>query len=387
MTISLWLDTQSKKPKEEYDIIVVGAGIAGSAAAYFLGQRKDLKVAIVDTATAGSAASGRSAGFVLRGMMAYYNQAVKAYGRANAKWIFQFTEETQAQLLEFAQKHGNTFSLERQGSYLLASDLDELQDLAESCELMKEDGFDVEYLKEDPIDRGFYGALHNPGDLAINPLQLVKALLAASGSTVYEGEQVFQIAWNNNQPLLLTQNRQLSAGRVLLCTNVSLPLLLPEFSTMIKAVRGQVITTRPLEEQVLDKLCYANYGHEYFRQLPDGRLLLGGCREPFIKEESSYADAVTVNVQSALLQYLKDRFPEIAGATIDYRWSGTMAFTEDGLPLMGELNDKPGVLYVSGCNGHGLGYSMALSKLLVDYALDGVKAGLFDSRRFVPVKK
>jgi len=111
--------------------------------------------------------------------------------------------------------------------------------------------------------------------------------------------------------------------------------------------------------------------------------LLGGCREPFLKDEVGYADMVTLDVQGALQNYLKDRFPELAGVSIDYRWSGIMAFTEDGLPLLGELSDKPGVVYVTGCNGHGMGYAMALSKLLVAYAMDGVNPGIFDSRRLL----
>lgn len=383
MTISLWLDSQSEKKKEEYDVLVVGAGITGASAAYWLSQRKDLKIAVLDGGVAGGGASGRSGGFILRGVMAYYNKTVKTYGRETAKWVIQFNQKTQDYLDEFIDKHGNAVSYEKSGSYLLAASIEELQDLAESAKLMKEDGFELEYFKEDPIDRGYYGALHNPNDLGVDPVALIKALIKASNAVLVENEQVFQITWSNNQPVLETQNRLLSAARVLLCTNAYLPLLVPELNPHIKAVRGQILVTRPVEERLLDKLCYANYGYEYFRQLSDGRFLLGGCREPFIGEETGYADMVTPNVQGELQNYLKDRFPELAGANIDYRWSGVMAFTEDGLPLIGELNDKPGVVYVTGCNGHGMGYSLSLSRLLVDYAMDGAKLGIFDSRRLL----
>jgi gamma-glutamylputrescine oxidase len=381
MTISFWLDAQTEKEKEEYDIVIVGAGIAGASAAYWLSQKKDLKLGIFDSGITCGGASGRNGGFILRGVMSYYNKLVQAHGRDIASSLLQLNHQTQQYIEEFAQKFGNSFALEKCGSYLLAASLDELQDLSESAELMKEDGFDLEYLKSDPIDRGFYGAIENPGDLGVNPYQLVKALLEASGLAVHENEQVFQIGWKNHQALLRTQKRLISAGRVLLCTNAYLPLLVNEMSGMGKPVRGQILVTRPIEERVLDKLCYANYGQEYFRQLPDGRFLLGGCREPFIDEEENFADTVTANVQGSLQNYLKDRFPEVAGANIDYRWSGTMYFTQDGLPLIGEVPDKPGVVYLAGCNGHGMGYSLALSKLLVEYALDGAKPGIFDSRR------
>ena len=386
MTISLWLDNPAGKVKEEYDLIVVGAGISGAASAYWLSRRKDLKLAVLDTGVAGSGATGRSSGFVLRGVMAYYNKMVKTYGRETARSIMQLNEQTQAYIAEFAESFGNSFSLNKCGSYLLAASLEELQDLGESAELMKEDGFELELFKEDPIDRGYYGAIHTPNDIGVNPRALVKALIAASGATLYENEQVYQIAWSNNQPLLHTQHRHLSASRVLLCTNAYFPLLQPELASFIKPVRGQILVTRPLQERVIEKLCYANYGYEYFCQLEDNRLLLGGGREPFEDEEVGFADTVTPAIQTELQEYLKDRFPEFAGASIDYRWSGVMGFTSDGLPLIGELTDKPGVVYLTGCNGHGLGYSMSLSKLLVEFALDGAKPGIFDSRRLTGVK-
>lgn len=387
MTISLWLDAQEKKQIETFDALVVGAGITGSAVAYWLGKRNGLKVALLDTNSAGSGASGRSPGFVLRGVMAYYNKLVKAYGREQARWIMQFSEESQAHLAEFAARHaGAAFEYEACGSYLLAASIEELHDLAESAELMKEDGFEVEYLKDDPIHRGFYGALFNPADVGVNPLLLVKALIEASGAVLYENEEVFHIEWENNQPILYTQRRVLSAPRVLLCTNAYLPLLFSDFAAVLKAVRGQILVTRPLKEKVLSRLCYANFGYDYFRQLPDGRLLLGGCREPFADEEVGYADNVTRPVQGALQNYLKTRFPEFMGMKIEYRWSGTMGFSTDGLPLIGELQDKPGVVYAAGCNGHGMGYSLSLSKLLVEFAFDGANPGAFDSRRLTPIR-
>lgn len=383
MTISLWLDTQTEKPKEEFDVLIVGAGVMGAAAAYWLSLRQGLKIAVIDTSRQAAGASGRNGGMVLRGVMSYYNKAVKTHGRDTARWILKFNEQTQAHLADFSNTYGNNFSFEKCGSYLLAASLEELQDLSESAQLMKEDGFDVEYIKDDPIDRGFYGALYNPCDIGLNPVKLVSALLQTSKATVYESEQVFRINASDNKTVLHTQKRILSAAKILLCTNAFLPLLLPEFQNILRPVRGQILVTRPLKERVLEKICFANFGYEYFRQLPDGRFLLGGSREPFIEEETSYADMVTANVQGALRNYLKDKFPELAGEGIDYKWSGTMCFTQDGLPVLGELEDKSDVYFVSGCNGHGMGYSMALSKMLVECALDGASPGIFNSQRLL----
>jgi glycine/D-amino acid oxidase-like deaminating enzyme len=385
MTISVWIDGTTKQERQ-VDVAIVGGGIAGATAAYWLSRRQKLKTIIVEQQTAGAGATGRSAGFIMRGIFAYYNQAVKTYGRETAKYIFQFNEETLAHIKDFASERGNHFDYDPCGSYLLACSIDELSDLTESAQLMQEDGFACEYLKEDPIDRDFYGAIHNAGDAAINPAKLVHALIDASSTTVIEREQVFEIQSNADGVTLRTPNYIVHAGKVLLCTNAYTPLIERWFTDKLKPVRGQIMVTKPVGKQVVDKLCYANYGYEYFRMLPDGRFLLGGCREPFKNEETgTYADMVTQPVQKALQNYLRDRFPDVAGTSIEFRWSGLMAFTFDGLPLLGELPPLPNVYFAAGCDGHGLGYSFSLSKLLVDLALDGAPAGIFSIDR-LPAK-
>jgi glycine/D-amino acid oxidase-like deaminating enzyme len=66
---------------------------------------------------------------------------------------------------------------------------------------------------------------------------------------------------------------------------------------------------------------------------------------------------------------------------IDYRFSGVIDFTADGLPLVGELRKWPGTFYGLGMNGHGLGYGMNMSRLLVEVAMDGRTPGIFDGDR------
>lgn len=385
MTISVWIDGTDKQERR-VDVAIVGGGIAGATAAYWLSQRQGLKTLIIEQQTLGAGATGRSGGFVLRGIFAYYNQAVKNYGRDTAKYIFQFNEETLRLIKDFAAKHGNHFDYDPCGSYLLACSLDELSDLDESAQLMQEDGFVCDYLKEDPIDRDFYGAIHNAADAAINPAKLVYALIDAAKPDVLEREQVYDIQSTTDGVILRTQHHIVHADKVLLCTNAYTPLIERWFTDKLKPVRGQILVTKPINKQVVDKLCYANYGYEYFRMLPDGRFLLGGCREPFKNEETgTYADMVTQPVQKALQNYLRDRFPDVAGTSIEFRWSGIMAFTFDGLPLVGELPPLPNVFFAVGCNAHGLGYSFSLSKLLVDLALDAEPAGIFSINR-LPAK-
>lgn len=386
MTLSVWLDdnieTASEKKHEKVDVVIIGGGVIGSGAAFLLSQR-NLNVVLLEANKVGGGASGRNAGFVMRGIQTYYNSAVKLYGRDKAKFVYEFAQDNLKQLKAFADRHGSDFEYEECGSYLLASSLDELEDLAQSAELMVSDGFELTLFKEDPIDRDFYGAIFNPCDVAVHPYKLVKALIAESTASVFENEPVIRLEADaaSRTVHVRTAHRIIEAERVLLATNAYAPFLNSWFQDKLKAVRGQILVTQPLKKQILTSICYANYGFEYFRQLKDRRLLLGGCRQLLVDEEVGYADIVTKPVQQALGNYLKDRFPDIAGVPIDYRFSGVMAFTIDGLPMVGELDKVPGVFFCVACNGHGLGFGLNMSRVLVELAMDGTGPGLFSPDR------
>lgn len=390
MTLSIWLDERSTGQEilDEVDIAIIGGGITGCAAAYLL-QKSDatrgLKVALFESRRIASGSTGRNAGFVLRGIQAYYNHAVKLYGRDIASEVFRFAEENQRQIRIFAESTADDLELAECGSYLLASSLEELDDLRQSAALMKEDGFEVDFLVDDPIERDFYGAIFNPKDFALNPVKLARALLSKSSAAIYEEEEVFAVkkSASGGKLAISTNKRSLVANKVLLCTNAYAALGSYALAEKLNVVRGQILVTRPLKKRLeaLDSICYANYGFEYFRQLPDNRLLLGGCRQQFMDEERGFGDSVTRSVQQALESYLKHRFPECAGTPVDYRFSGLMAFTNDGLPLVGEHEGLPGVFCAVGCNGHGLGFGLNLARLLINVAINGASAGTFSVNR------
>jgi gamma-glutamylputrescine oxidase len=387
MTVPYWLDAHVPKQTHEVDVAIIGGGIFGATAAYWLSKRKGLKCAVVEMRRPGWGASGRNGGFVLRGLVAYYNHAVEMYGRETAKWIFQFNEESLSYMKEFAGAYGERFHYDNCGSYLLACSLEELAHLEQSAQMMQDDGFAVDYIKHDPFDRGYFGALFNPCDAGVHSGLLVQTVFEAVGVKVFQDTEVFRIDSNayGGRVTVEAHGLALKADRVLLLTNAYAALLEPSFVPKLRAVRGQVMVTKPLKKRIMNHLGYANYGYEYFRQLPDNRFLLGGCREPYIAQEVGFADMLTPYIQTAQRNYLKDHFPEVAGMPIDYAWSGIMAFTDDGLPLLGRLS--PGVFYAVGCNGHGMGYSFGLTKLLVEHALDGRDLGVFDAHRQMTVRK
>ncbi|QQR60081.1 MAG: FAD-binding oxidoreductase [Candidatus Melainabacteria bacterium] len=389
MTNSIWFDSKGREartedsPVKEFDVAIIGGGILGVSCAYFLSKRKNLKVALIEQKCLAYGSSGRNAGFVLRGIETYYNQCIDKYGREKAKYVYAFAEESQAVLRRFVDECKIDFEYDPCGSYVLADSIEELEDLEKSYELLRQDGFGVELIKADPTDRGFYGALLNGGDFGIHPVKLVRALAQFSKVELLENEPVQRIETqrSSQKTLIHTNNEKILAGKTLIATNAYTPYLEPWFGPKLQVARAQMLSTYPLKNEILDRVCYANYGWIYFRQLKDKRLLLGGKRNTQLQEEVGLADIVTAPIQIALEEYLTDRFPEAAGVGIQYRWSGSMAFTSDGLPLLGKLPQHPEVYFAVGCNGHGMGYSTNMAQQLVALALDGKEPSVFCANR------
>lgn len=360
MSVSAWQQPETEKsPVRECDVAVIGAGIVGAYTAYRLGQR-GRKVALVESRFPAAGATGRNAGMMLMGQAENYYRGVENWGRASAFARWQKTVENRQRTLELIDKFNLEDTIERCGSVVLGIDAQEAQELEASYQLMREDGFNVEFSPGDTYERGFIATLVQPEDCGINPAKLVQSLVAHftdfPDCHLYDSCEVFAIeATDDNKVLVRGRGQSFKAEQVCLCTNAFSPLLNPFFKDKIFPKRAQMLLTTPLSFTVINTLAYANYGYEYFRQLPDGSFMLGGCRKAFQEQEIGWDENPSDNVQNALEQFLARHFPDVAkSAQIVRRWAGIMGFTEDSQPLVGSLPQQPNVHYACGFTGHGL---------------------------------
>ncbi len=105
------------------------------------------------------------------------------------------------------------------------------------------------------------------------------------------------------------------------------------------------------------------------RQLADGTVVAAGARQARRRRRSGYLESPTAEVQGALDAFLAATFPGLAASPVRSRWAGIEAFTDDGLPRIGEVPGVPGVLYAAGLNGHGLCLGFLLGRHLARRAL------------------
>ena len=378
MTVSYWQDASSDQTIE-CDVCVVGAGIVGLYLARLLagqGQR----VCVLEARHIAAGASGRNAGMVLTGTGYYYHDAIRLYGHDLAREIWRFSLHNREIARGLSEEFGTLW--EQNGSLLLALNDTEAEDLERAAEAMQDDGIEAKFTLKDPTKRGFVAAVAQPGDAGIHPVKFAQALAASSGAAIYEQCEVHDIHPLEGGGVELKSRRvSVRCRAAALCTNAYAPLMHPYFEGKVAPTRGQILCTEPLGTRILSQMCYGDYGYEYFRQLPDGRLLLGGWRHHFRDAEVGYEDRTTADIQAGLEGFMARYFPEAVGARISHRWSGTMGFSSDGIPLVGSLPDLPDVHFAVGFTGHGLGFGLATAERLASYILFGKELGWLDARR------
>lgn len=380
MTVSIW-HAEGREPLREVDFLVVGAGLAGCWAAYFATQA-GRSVIVTEARDVALGASGRNAGFMITGLDTYYHRAVERYGEAVSEEIWRLSETTHRYQREMIHKSAGRIRFDPCGSMLLAESPEEAQELEDAARAMDAAGLPFEFHAKDPLGRGYYACIAQAHDGAVQPVELVRFVLEASGAELVPNNELYAIT-QTNADFVTVYTRQFifHARYVMLCTNAYSPLIEPYFRDKIIPTRAQCLVTAPLATPVLNTCGYSDYGYMYYRMTFDGRLLIGGGRKHNkALENDTTDDRITDPVQNVLDAYLRQRFPDVT-APIERRWAGIMGFSVDGLPLVGRLPHKPRVGFAVGFTGHGLALAAGTAERAVDMLLNGATPGALDARR------
>jgi gamma-glutamylputrescine oxidase len=384
MTVSLWQDTASwpgevEHIRETADICIVGGGIVGSTLAKLLGEAGKT-VVVLESGQIGGGASGRNAGHCIAGLRNTYHHAVERLGRDGARDLRKLLEENRAMVRGWLDRYDVPY--EANGSQYLGIDANECNELRAAARAMQADGFEVEFTEGDQYDAGFQGRLYQPGDMGLQPYLLVTRLMADSGAKVYENSEVRAIEQRGDTVTLRSKRVTVDCGQAILATNAYSRIIHPYFRDKIFPTRAQMYATEPSDQPRLIPMPTGTQdGFEYFRQLADGRFLIGGYRDRFEEEEVGFGDETTPHLQAGMESWVRERFPEIAKLKVTHRWAGTMGFTKDGMPLIGRLPDMPNVAFAAGFTGSGMSFGPLTARLAVDHVLNGTYPGLFHADR------
>ncbi|MCB0376952.1 MAG: FAD-binding oxidoreductase [Bdellovibrionales bacterium] len=388
MATSYWLDRSSDHKAKTFDILIVGGGITGASTAFWLKKEDpNLKIAILEKSRLAFGASGRNAGFITCGSVEHFNRMVSKHGEAQALEIWKFAETNMSLLKEHIIENEKSLEFEQRGAYSLAAESAEFNELKSVAQLMNRLNIGNEVLGSDQVEKrlgafGFEGGIRYLKDGAINPYKLVKKIFDKSGCEFFDQTEVFAIESSTaGDRIVKTDNGVFHASIVVLCTNGYSGNLSSYFKDKIYPTRGQIMMVEPVEP-FMDGPCYANFYLDYFRQLADGSLLIGGFRQLEKETEVGYSDHITDVIQSALHDFVQKHLPRFKDKKITHRWAGIMGFSQDGEPMIGALPEDNQVFFCGGFTGHGIGLAFHSGKCLSDLIFGHPIPEWISARRF-----
>jgi glycine/D-amino acid oxidase-like deaminating enzyme len=351
------------------DVAIIGAGITGCAAARVLAEA-GLRVRVHEARRVASGASGRNGGFALAGGATRYDVARETYGAEAAADYWRWTKQA---LDRMGQLAGG--ALTRPGSLRLAADEEEREQILGEYEALREDAFAAEWRHDlpPPLAGKFRGAIFHPGDGSLQPAHFVRRLAAAAveaGADVVEGARVESL-------------EELDSDQVLIATDGYGRGLVAELDDAVWPARGQVVATEPLPRRLFDCPCYARQGFDYWQQLADGRVVLGGFRDVSILDEVTRGGDDTGDPGRALVVPARARR---YGPADRLPVGGHLRAAADFLPLVGRLPRREGAWVAAGYSGHGNVLGLACGELVAHAILgreDDPRLRLLDPARLL----
>ncbi|AOS44567.1 Gamma-glutamylputrescine oxidoreductase [Lacunisphaera limnophila] len=319
------------------DVCVVGLGASGLAA---IEELVDQGVAVVgvEGQAVGAGAAGRNGGFVLAGLAKFFNETVVQCGEAAAGAIYRQTAR------EIARQAQDMPAIVRQsGALRIAADAAELADCAQHLAALRYCGFPAAAYTG-PEGEG----LLLPEDGVTQPLHRVRAVaqrLRQRETRLYENSPARKLVAG----AVVTDQGTVHCDSVIVAVDGRLERILPELAGRVRTARLQMLATAPAPEVQFSRPVYYRQGYEYWQQLPDRSIALGGFRDQAGDEEWTGDDAPTERVQGLLEKFLRQHLK--VRAPVTHRWAASVGYTPDGLPILEEV--RPKTWAVGGYNGTG----------------------------------
>jgi glycine/D-amino acid oxidase-like deaminating enzyme len=336
------------------DVCVVGLGGSGLTCIGALLDRR-LQVVGLDAKTVAGGAAGRNGGFLRAGMAAPYHQAAARLGRERACRLYHLTMAEVARIAAETPE-----AVRRTGTLRVATAPGEAADCTEQLAALRDDHFPVEAYRG-PEGEG----LLFPADCAMNPLLRCRMLASRA---ITRGARLFEMSPSENlaDGEVVTPGGRVRCSLVIVAVDGGLEVALPELTGRVRSARLQMLATAP-QAACWSRPVSTRHGWEYWQQLEDGRITLGGFRDQGGDDEWGAPAEPTDRVQALLEGFLRTRLGSAAPVT--HRWAARAAWTLTGLPLLEEV--RPGVWAIGGYCGAGNAIGALCGRAVAELAVTG----------------
>jgi sarcosine oxidase subunit beta len=327
---------KAKELKPAYDVVIVGAGGHGLAAAYYLAKDWGItNVAVLDKSYLAGGNTARNTAIIRSNYLTpdgvrFYDESVRLYQG--------LSEEFDYNILYSVRGH---FTLAHTDAAIRTSRW--------RAEVNKHMGVDSELIYPDEIQRlcpslnmsddvryPILGALYHP------PGAIARHDAVAWGYARYAGDHGVEFHTNTEVTGFVIENGRIKGvetnrGRIS-CNKVLQAVAgsssrvsdLAGFRLPIRTIPLQACVSVPLKP-FLDQIVVSGSLHVYVSQSSRGELVMGGSTDPY----GLYSTRSTLDFKEGLLGHMLELFPFLGDVKLVRQWAGMADMTPDFSPVMG----------------------------------------------------
>lgn len=364
-----------------YDVVVIGGGIIGLSASYFL-QQRGKKVLLIEKVEWGNGASGACDD-------AIFFQSKKP------GILLDLTVESFAMYKTLSKELGIDLEVETRGGMVLIEDDRQLRAMEQFVCEQRKHGLDVEILepqdvrKKQPfVKADIKASTYCRQDSQVNPLRVMRGFLRKAmdmGLTTEKGKYIRDIIERNSSwKIQYEDGREVETQHIVNAAGAWAAEIGNMVGIQIPIIpkRGQIAVSQPIPSLGQTNVWSADYiaakinpalsegkGEIYKRlglgfacsQAGTGNYLLGSTRELVGFDKSTTYEAIRMIMNEAARF-----FPVLSHVHIIRSFAGLRPSTPDGKAIIDEVEGKPGFLIAAGHEGDGIALAPITGKLVAD---------------------
>ena len=360
--------------KNYADVIIIGSGVIGNAAAYYLSKKGKSVIVLEKSDSIGDGGSTRNGGGVRQSGRDKRELPLAMYGIKN---IWPTLSEELGADVEYYQD----------GNLRLGKTVEHMKVLTNLAKNAVDCGLDVNIISGDEareicpyLSEEVIGASWCPTDGHANPLMTTLAYYRKArqlGARFITGEEVVEIKKVNGKARqVVTKENVYEGEHIILAAGYESRKIAATvgIDVPMNKVLLEVLVTEaqpPMFYQMLGTAAADFYGH----QSKHGSFVFGGSsgHEAFNKDNGT--PATSSITASCICRGIMKYFPALQDAKIVRTWAGWIDECVDHVPVISFVEEVPGLILACAFTGHGFGISPTVGMLLSEM-VEGVETTL-----------
>lgn len=368
-----------KNKKDEYDILIIGAGIAGISTAFNL-KNSNLNICLIDERNILNSTTSLTTGKLTYLQDTIYSDLEKCYDKKISKKYLESQKYAINLILDNIKKYNIDCDICKNDSYIFIDREEDMNKLLKEKELLDEFKINTELQDNIDINIRCLKSLKVNDTYVFNPIKYLSKLcdIMNNNIEICENIRALTIDKENDLYITTTTKGKIKSKYVIVCTQYPffiIPGLIP-FKTHIE--KSHVIAAKIKDIKNFNAISIGKqkYSIRYYKD-KESYVIFGA---------NSYKMSNHINYKE-MQEELKLKFKDIFNTKIDFEWSTHDIVSNDYLPIIGDVDDN--LLISTAFNKWGMTNGVLSGKILSDIVLkkDNEFINLFNPKRKITLTR